>query len=96
MMRPDEEPSSLKRMFVDHMWEWLTPTLVFALSYVPASIAAILFALFYFGSEFVTGYCLASAAVSGCVIISDLRRGYREFKRQSDETDRLNVQNPWP
>ncbi len=85
MMRP--EPSCLKRMFIDYMWEWLTPTLVFTLTYVPASITVILFARFYVGSEFVTGYCFGGAVVFGCMIISDLHRGYREFKRQSDEID---------
>ena len=80
-------PSSLKRMFIDYMWEWLTPTLVFAVWYVPVSIAIILYALFYVVSEFVTGFCLGAAAVSGCVIISDLHSGYREFKRQSDEIE---------
>jgi len=72
------------------MWEWLTPTLIFAVSYTPASIAIVLFAQFYVGSEFVTGFCLGGAVAFGGVIISDLNRGYREFKRQSDETDRFN------
>jgi hypothetical protein len=85
-------PPSLKRLFIDHMWEWLTPTLIFVLSYAPASIAIILFARFYFGSKFVTGFCLGGAVAFGCVIISDLHRGYREFKRQSDESDRFNRQ----
>ena len=80
MTRP--EPPSLKRVFVDHMWDWLTPTLIFVVSYAPASIAIALFAQFYVGSEFVTGFCLGGAVASGCVIISDLNRGYREFKRQ--------------
>jgi hypothetical protein len=52
--------------------------------------AIILFARFFVGSEFVTGFCFGGAVVSGCVIISDLDRGYREFKRQSDKIDSLN------
>jgi hypothetical protein len=86
------EPSSLKRMFADYMWEWLTPSFIFALYYAPASIIIIMLAPFQVGSEFVTGFCLGGAITSGCVIISDLHRGYREFKRQSDESDRLNHQ----
>jgi hypothetical protein len=89
-MRP--EPSSLKRLFADYMWEWLTPSFIFALYYAPASIIIILLAPFQVGSEFVTGFCLGGAIASGCVIISDLHRGYREFKRQSNESDSLNRQ----
>jgi hypothetical protein len=84
------ELSSLKRMFADYMWEWLTPSFIFALYYAPASITIILFARYHVGTEFVTGFCLGGAVTFGCVIISDLHRGYREFKRQSDEIDRLN------
>src|SRR5215470_6015326 len=94
VMRP--MPSSLKRMFIDYMWDWLTPTLVFALCYTPASIAIILFAEFYIGSEFVTGFCFGGVAVSGCVIISDLYRGYQEFKRQTSESDNLIRQMDGP
>jgi hypothetical protein len=84
--------SSLKRMFADYMWEWLTPSLVFALYYAPASITIILLGRFQVGSEFVTGFCSGGVVAFGCVIISDLHRGYREFQRQSDEIDRLNRQ----
>jgi hypothetical protein len=87
-----QESSSLKRMFADYMWEWLTPSFIFALYYAPASITIILFARFHVGIEFVTGFCLGAAVAFGCVIISDLHRGYREFKQQSDEIDRLNGQ----
>jgi hypothetical protein len=90
MMRP--QLSSLKRMFTDYMWEWLTPSFIFALYYAPASITIILFARFHVGSAFVTGFCLGGALAFGCVIISDLHRGYREFKQQSDEIERLNRQ----
>jgi hypothetical protein len=89
-MRP--ESSSPKRIFADYMWEWLTPSIIFALYYAPASITIILFARFHIGSEFVTGFCLGSAVAFGCVIVSDLHRGYQEFKRQSDEIERLNRQ----
>ena len=89
-MRP--ESSSPKRIFADYMWEWLTPSLIFALYYAPASITIILFARFHIGSEFVTGFCLGSVVAFGCVIFSDLHRGYQEFKRQSDEIERLNRQ----
>jgi hypothetical protein len=89
MTRP--ESSSLKRMFTDYMWEWLTPSFIFVLYYAPVSITIILFARFHIGSEFVTGFCFGGAIAFGCVIISDLHRGYREFKRQSDEIDRLII-----
>lgn len=84
------QSSSLKRMFADYMWEWLTPSFIFTLYYAPASITIILFARIYVGSEFVTGFCSGSAVAFACVIISDLHRGYRGFKRQSDEIDRLD------
>jgi hypothetical protein len=87
-----QESSSLKRMFTDYMWEWLTPSFIFTLYYAPASIFIILFARFQIGSEFVTGFCLGGAIAFGCVIISDLHRGYREFQRESDEIERLNRQ----
>jgi hypothetical protein len=87
-MRP--ESSFPKRMFADYMWEWLTPSLIFTLYYAPASITIILFARFHIGSEFVAGFCLGGAVAFSCVIISDLRRGYREFKRQLEESGGLN------
>ncbi len=45
---------------------------------------------FHIGIEFVAGFCLGGAAALSCVIISDLHRGYREFKRQLEESGGLN------
>jgi hypothetical protein len=87
-MRP--ESIIPKRMFADHMWEWLTPSLIFTLYYAPASITIILSARFHIGSEFVAGFFLGGAVAFGCVIISDLHRGYREFKRQLEKSGGLN------
>ena len=89
-MRP--EPPRLNRMFIDHMWEWLTPSLIFAVCYAPVSIVVILFAPFHLGNEFAAGFCFGGAGMFGCVIVGDLHSGYREFKRQSDEIDRLDRQ----
>jgi hypothetical protein len=72
-------------MLIGYMWEWSAPTLIFALCYASGSIAILLFARFYLGTEFVTGFCLGGAVVFGCVIIIALHGGYREYKRQADE-----------
>lgn len=84
------EPSPFKRMLIGCMWEWLAPTLIFALCYASGSIAILLFARFYLGTDFVTGFCLGGAGVFGCAVIGALHRGYREFKRQSNEIESLN------
>jgi hypothetical protein len=82
-------PSPFKLMLIGHMWEWLTPTLISALCYGSGSIAILLFARFYLGTEFVKGFCLGGAVVFTCAVVSALHRGYRESKRQSDEISAL-------
>jgi hypothetical protein len=67
-----------KQILIGYVWEWLTPTLIFALCYASGSIAILLFARFYLGTEFVTGFCLSGAVVFGCTVISALHRAYRE------------------
>ena len=80
-----------KQMLIGYMWERLTPTLIFVLCYGSGSVAILLFARFYLGTEFVTGFCLGGAVVFGCAVISALVRGYRECKRQSDEISALLI-----
>jgi hypothetical protein len=85
------EPLPFKRMLIGCMWDWLTPTLIFALCYGSGSITILLFARFYLGTEFVAGFCLGGVVVFSCAVISALHRSYRECKRQSDETSALLI-----
>jgi len=85
------EPSPFKRMLIGCMWESLTPTLISALCYGSGSIAILLFARLYLGTEFVKGFCLGGAVVFSCAVISALYRGYRERKQQSDEISALLI-----